>query len=432
MQQNLQLDDILKACDACIGQFTQVNTNAAAQVKTELQQKAQSYQEQPNTQTVPLDCTMDNVKATANEMATEFCPGDEFTAQDEHNLSKEPEMQNFNDRVRKNQPMQPEDINNIRKVQNKNETDAEREARQFFSKMGGFNDFADPKEVRRRAAQGNDKYKDLGFQDLNKMKQVVLEQKWKGRTLEEELKNEQDIETLYYKALAIITSNIVQNYPRISNITISDGYVIIDNTVIKFNIDASALPAQMKSYIEDDRYGYFLDWSYLADVYKNSLATINIDSMEYYVSNVGDTLGIGRRIGLSSLFKRFPNLLTVTIGNETIKADDLTKRPEKAQQMQRNLGRQKRNFNILGGYKLNVCAGTSWLQDWSTNNLKTYMTSRGDKGILRFTGGVIARGGIALISTVANAASHVTKGVFSVVKEAFKAATTPITEADMK
>ena len=60
------------------------------------------------------------------------------------------------------------------------------------------------------------------------------------------------------------------------------------------------------------------------------------------------------------------------------------------------------------------------------------MTTRGDKGILRFTGGVIGRGAIALVSTTANAAVHVTKGLFSVVKETFKAATTPITESDLK
>ena len=432
MQQNLQLDDVLKACEACIGQFAQTDNNAAAQVKAELQQKAQSYQEQANEQTEPLECTTENIEKVVDEVAKETCPGDELSAQDIHSLSKEPEMQKFNENVRANRPLSQEDLEALKKVREKNETPEEKESRQYFSKMGGFNSLADPKEVRKRAVQGSDNYKDLESQSLRKKKQVVLEQKWKDKTLEEEATKGLDAEELYNRALAIITSNLVQNYPRVSNITISDGYIVIDNTVIRFNINAFALPAQIQSYIEDDRYGYFVDWGYLAKAYKNSLATVNIDSMEYYVSNVGDTLGIGRRIGLSSLFNRFPNLLTVTIGNETIKADDLTKSPEKAQAMQSKLGKQKRSMNIIGGYKLNVCAGTNWLQDWSTGNLKTYMTSRGDKGILRFTGGVIARGGIALIGTTVNAAAHVTKGVFTAIKETFKAATTPVTEADMK
>lgn len=432
MQTNIQLNDVLAKCDECIAQFMQPNPAIAEQIRNDRAKQTQVYQEQPNTQTEPLTYSEDTARTVADELAKEVCDGDEFNEADATNLSSNENLQDFNSRVRGNEPFTQADLDNIQKAIQANATEEERKAREYFSRMGNYQNLADPAQVRKKVAQKGDKYENLESKSLRNKRLVTLEQKWKGRSLEEEARITENPEELYDKALAIVTANVIQNYPRISNIAISDGYIIIDNTVVRFNINPTALPAQMQSYIQDDRYGFFLDWGTLAKAYKTCLVTVDIDSMEYYVSNVGDTLGIGRRIGLSSLFNRFPNLISVTIGNQTIKPDDLTKTPENAKAMQHNLGRQKRNFNIMGGYKLNVCAGTNWLQDWSTNNLKSYMTTRGDKGILRFTGGVIGRGAIALVSTTANAAVHVTKGLFSVVKETFKAATTPITESDLK
>lgn len=432
MQTDIQLNDVLAKCDECIAQFMQPNPSVAEQIRNDRTKQMQSYQEQENTQTAPIPYSEEAAKKVANEMAEEVCPGDEFDEVDEAELSNEECLHNFNENVRGNKPFTQEDLENIKKVMYDNSTKEEKESREYFSKMGNNELYVDPNSVRKKVEKKEDPYKNIKSTSLRNKKLVTLEQKWNGVSLEEVAKNTDNAEELYENALTIITSNIVQNYPRVSNIAISDGYIIIDNTVIKFNINVSNLPAQFQSYIQDDRYGFFLDWGYLAEVYKNSLVTVNIDSMEYYISNVGDTLGIGRRIGLSSLFKRFPNLISVTIGNQTIKPDDLTKTPENAKILQRNLGKQKRSFNIMSGYKLNVCAGTNWLQDWSTNNLKTYMTTRGDKGILRFTGGVIGRGAIALVSTTANAASHLTKGVFSGVKEFLKASFETVKESDLK
>jgi hypothetical protein len=432
MQTNLTLNDVLSACDACVGKYVTNTPNVSEQLKAEQAKTIQNLQEQPNAHTEPLAFNNENVQQVVTELATETCPGDELTPEDILNLSDDELLQDFNERVKNNQPFTQEDLENLRKVIAKNTTPEEAELKAQYKDKGGFESLADPKQVKKALQKDmTDKYANIENASLRKKKLVTVPSNINAAIIRE-TRECSDPEYVYALLMKYVSIALVNAYPRISNIAISDGYIVVDDNVIRFNVDTTVLPLQAQSYIQDDRYAFFLDWKYLAEVYKNSLTTVNIDSMEYYVANVGDTLGIGRRIGLSSLFKRFPNLLTVTIGNQTIKSDDLTKTPENTKAMQRNLGKQKRSFNIMGGYKLNVCSGTSWLQDWSTGNLKTYMTSRGDKGILRFTGGVIARGGIALIGTTLNATAHVTKGVFSAVKETFKAALTPVTEQDMK
>ena len=113
MQTNIQLDTVLAKCDECIAQFMQPNPNVAEQVKAANAQQAKMYQEQENTQTVPLECTEDNIRQVANDLATETCDGDEFDEEDEFELSDAECMQEFNDRVRNNEPFTQEDLDEL-------------------------------------------------------------------------------------------------------------------------------------------------------------------------------------------------------------------------------------------------------------------------------------------------------------------------------
>ena len=86
--------------------------------------------------------------------------------------------------------------------------------------------------------------------------------------------------------------------------------------------------------------------------------------------------------------------------------------------MKHKLAKTKRFTNIFDGFHLDVYAGTGGLRNFTVTNLKTYAMNRGNKGLIRYLGGVGVLTGLAAGSVLTDFGTHFIGGVIKTVKQA--------------
>ena len=215
-----------------------------------------------------------------------------------------------------------------------------------------------------------------------------------------------------------ITYQIIKNFPKVHSIAVCDNYLLINDTCFTPNIvntDAK-FPLDSHVYLKNSMIAPFVDWNKLLKHASSTCGIISFDSSEFYVIYVGDSLGLGRSIGVSTMFKKVSALDTFYLEGETVTREKLN-HPESSK-VKKKLASRKRNINILDGYQLNVCSGTQSFQNWSFDNLKSYATSRGNKGFIRYSLGTIARAGMATGAGILNLGTHLVRGTFNTIKSA--------------
>lgn len=209
-------------------------------------------------------------------------------------------------------------------------------------------------------------------------------------------------------------------FQHIKTIVVSGETLIINNIAFipcvdaKYIKDKKIFPLDSIDLIENGTIASFFNWNTLKKM--TSLYSVSFDSMEFYRCEVGSSLGLGNRIGVSSLFKINGSLDVLTIGKDTITRNSLNK--EDSVPMKRNLATSKRFFNFSDGYKINIYAGTNGLQNYMFSNLKNYAYNRGNKGTIRYVGGVTIRAGLAAVSGVVNFGTHLVGAVINTFKDA--------------
>lgn len=228
-----------------------------------------------------------------------------------------------------------------------------------------------------------------------------------------------------------ITFEVVKNFPKIHNIAVSNNYLIVNDTCFIPNIvnNGAKFPLDSLSYIQNGCIAPFINWRKLFKHSRNTCVSLSIDSTEFYITYVGDSLDLGRKIGVSTAFKVLDNLNSFYLEGEEVTREKLES-PDSAG-IKKKLATKKRNFKIMDGYKLDICKGTQGLQDFTFNNLKEYATNRGNKGFIRYAFGTVARFGFAAIGGVLNAGTHLVRGVLRGGKELVKNAITPVEDDDI-
>jgi hypothetical protein len=225
-----------------------------------------------------------------------------------------------------------------------------------------------------------------------------------------------------------ITYNIKKyfgGFNRINTIVVRDQQLIINDVcympaIEKKYVNPQIFPVDTIDYIESGCIASFFNWRYLKEM--TNVVLIDIDDPNFYTTVIADDIGVGRRIGVSSLFNICHNLNTLIIGGEAVTQEELHK-PESLP-IKEKVSVSKRFMNFSDGYKINVYANTNGLQNYTFTNLKNYATNRGNKGLFHFCCGTVARAGLAGIAGAVNLGAHIIGGI----KNVLVTATTPVSE----
>lgn len=188
------------------------------------------------------------------------------------------------------------------------------------------------------------------------------------------------------------------------------------------------LPLDCASYFQNGTLARFFNWSCLKRM--SRLNSLMIDDASFFVTEVADDLGLSRRIGVSSMFRICPSLSYLNVGGEEVTRESLNT-PESAG-IKEKVRNEKRKFDLLDGYKLNVYGGTNGLQNFMFGSLKNYATNRGNKGIIRYCCGTVARAIGAGVAGILNLGAHLIGGSFKTIKQTLSDGMTPVSADELK
>ena len=212
---------------------------------------------------------------------------------------------------------------------------------------------------------------------------------------------------------------------RIRTMAIVGGQLIFNGIMYAPVVDKqylSAMPLDVADYMANGCMAMLFDYSCIKKMHL--LTDFLCDDVSFYMTVIGDDLGMGARIGVSTMFRLCPNLQIMTLGTESVTRDELNK-PSSSRIKERVRG-ERQHVALLNGMKHDICGGTQGIQDYFFKSVRDYATNRGDKGFLRFAGGVMARVGASAVAATVNLGTHLVAGVGKTIKEAFKAGFTPI------
>lgn len=193
--------------------------------------------------------------------------------------------------------------------------------------------------------------------------------------------------------------------------------------------DSKTFPLDTLDYIQGGRIAPLFHWKYLRSM--KNLTLLDIDDTNFYLSDIASDIGVGRRAGLITIFKYVPSLEIFILGGEKVCLDDLENNTESAKVVKKKISVFKHFKNFEDGYKFSLYNGTNSLQSYTVNNFKNYANNRGDKGWLRFTGGVLVRGTLAAVGLGVNGIAHLAGGVFNTLKDVWSSGTTPVDMNDV-
>lgn len=220
------------------------------------------------------------------------------------------------------------------------------------------------------------------------------------------------------------------SWERITSVVIMGGQLILNNVMYVPVIQPeyfNRFPLDIIDHIQGGCIAPLFDFRNLKSM--SRLRSFVCDDKNFYVTELADDLGLGRRIGVSSLFNICPQLEEITIGQETLRREELYTPKSKAI---KDSVRQTSLYNRLtDNYKINVYAGTDGFQNFAFSNLRNYATNRGDKNIFRYCFGTATLLGLAATAGVLNLGAHLVGGVSKTFMGMWKTATTPVTEQDI-
>ena len=230
--------------------------------------------------------------------------------------------------------------------------------------------------------------------------------------------------------------NYFGGFNRIQKIYVNSLQLVINDVVytpLLSDTILARLPFDSADYVKNGYLAPLFDWGYLTKM--SSLSVLSVDDFDFAMQNIGSDLGKGRDFKPVSLFNTCKNLTYLELGGEVI-TYPLNTEDEKTAEAIKNVEEEAHRYgrfdamytqcyekvgNTLGG-----------VRGWTVNNLKDYANNRGNKGIFKYTGGLLARAGV---SAVAGTVELGVKGVGYLLRgigRTLKDATTPVTLEDTK
>ena len=229
---------------------------------------------------------------------------------------------------------------------------------------------------------------------------------------------------------ALIAKYIDDNigFNRITHIAVRSDQMIVNGVCCipvlepKY-LTSSVFPLDSLDYIKNGLIAPLFDWSYLKDM--PCLTVLDIDSTQFYLTTVASDIGVGRRAGLTTIFKYIKSLETFILNGKDVSVSEQT--TEKAREVKEEIAKHKHFMNLGDGYELKsgFLNGTNSFQSWTVNNLKNYANSRGNKSLFHFAGGLVGRTLMATVGVGLNLGTHLIGGIINTFRDATNAVKEP-------
>lgn len=236
-----------------------------------------------------------------------------------------------------------------------------------------------------------------------------------------------------------ITEEIVNyfgGFNRIQKIYVSSLQLVINDVIytpVLSDAILARLPFDSADYVKNGYLAPLFDWGYLSKM--NNLSVLSIDDFDFAMQTVGADLGKGRDFKPMSLFNVCKNLSYLELGGEVI-TYPLNTEDEKTAEAIKNVEEEAHRYgrfdamytqcyekvgNTLGG-----------VRGWTVNNLTTFANNRGNKGIFKYTLGLVGRtvvaGTAGAVELGVKSAGYLLRGIGRTLKDAM----TPVNVEDMK
>lgn len=186
------------------------------------------------------------------------------------------------------------------------------------------------------------------------------------------------------------------------------------------------LPFDCADYITNGNLAPFFDWSYIFKM--NNLHLLSFDDMDFVTTYVADDIGMGRDFKPVLLFKHCKNLSTLCIGSDVIRyplpEDEIENQQvqEAVEHMEYKAHQNTYFYDKCEKYYNATFNSTKAVRQWGVGNLVNYAQNRGDKGVLRYTGGLAVRTAVATGLAIPEAVTRVTGGLIGGIKSTLKSA----------
>lgn len=226
------------------------------------------------------------------------------------------------------------------------------------------------------------------------------------------------------RALTCEVLNLVGDWSRVKDIYIRSEQLIINGVqcipVIPSQVRGS-LPFDTAELIENGCFASIFNWNMLRHM--KNLYVLDIDDEYLFRTTIADDLKLSRSIGVKSVLKFCPRLEHLLVNGVDLCAPDDS---EEVVVAKRSLARGKHFDNLFDGLEFDLYGGTGAVRQWTANNFREYANSRGNKGLLRYCGGMLARGVVMGAGFVPDVVAHLGGGIIKGIKSFFSAATTPV------
>lgn len=245
-------------------------------------------------------------------------------------------------------------------------------------------------------------------QSVNWGSLIASKSKSKERNLEQ-------LRTLVSKEIG----NIYGGFGNITSIIVRSNQLIINNMCYSPQIDASVLtddsifPADSLDYIKAGCIAPLFNWKHLRSMRK--LELLDIDDANFYLTTVASDIGAGRRAGISTIFNIVKSLQIFILNDYAVKRDEQD--TPKGRILKEKLAVHKHFINKTDAVTFSIYGCTGGLQNWTWNNLLEYAGSRGNKGLLRFSTGMLVRTAATGLAGVINISAHLIGSIYQVVKQ---------------
>ena len=210
---------------------------------------------------------------------------------------------------------------------------------------------------------------------------------------------------------------------RITEVAVVSGMLIINGVqyypLCKDKDFLEGLPFDCVDYFKSGAIAELFDFGYL--YYMPYLTTLKIDSVDFVVKKFAYDVGVEGVFKPQYAFKCFTNLKYFELADSLFVAPgrDVNGDKEKTTKLNERIEHQSKIGEVYDKY---VAKNADAFTSWTFNNMKTYACNSGKKGFFHYTGGVLARAGMATVVGAGNlslkAISGTIKGVAKLIKNA--------------
>lgn len=215
-------------------------------------------------------------------------------------------------------------------------------------------------------------------------------------------------------------------FTRFNTVVVSGYQLIINGSCYMPKLSGAVIekfPFDTVDYIKNGCIAPFFDWGYLEKM--TNLTTLCFDDMDFVMSYVASDLGLGRDFNPLDLFNVCKSLKVLDIAGDVV-TYPFENASEQVKQSAENIKSEaqytSRFDRAYGVYTDKVCGVAGGVRKWTVNNLVNYANNRNNKGIFRYTGGILARTALSAVAGTGELALRATggivKGVTNLVKRA--------------